>query len=213
MSFNLPRINGQGYLKTAIRPISTYEYWNLTNMDAKTRELVGTLKVVAHLVRSSTNEANIREWLRSPDHRTRANVLESLAEIGREVVWIRQVLLDHVNDAHGRASANAAVGLYCMGVEEPALARLSEMALSRDPSVRSSAAWGMGQIPNIQMYEILNQLRTDAVSRVRWNALRSLSRLNRAGMKPRLASSGKPPRNRPVKPLAPPEPIAAAKRA
>jgi hypothetical protein len=67
-------------------------------------------KVIELLVRWSTNEANVREWLRDPDPRVRANVLESLAEIGQGAKWIRGILFDNLNDPNGRAAANAAVG-------------------------------------------------------------------------------------------------------
>ncbi len=83
-------------------------------------------KVADLLVRSSTNEASIRKWLRDPDPRFRANVLESLAEVGRDVEWIRRILLENLNDPDGRAAANVAVGLYRLGEEEViAVAKLS----------------------------------------------------------------------------------------
>lgn len=151
-------------------------------------------KVVEMLVRWSTNEANVREWLRDPDPRVRANVIESLAEIGQGAPWIRGVLLDNLGDRNGRAAANAAVGLYRMGVTEPALARLSEMALSEDASLRCSAVWAIGQMPDPKLFDVLNSLRTDADSRVRWLVLKSLSNFNRAGVK--------------AKPPAIPEPVA-----
>jgi hypothetical protein len=160
-------------------------------------------KVVSLLVRSSANETNIRAWLRESDPRIRANVLESLAETGRGVKWIQQILLENLNDAHGRAAANAAVGLYRMGVEEPAVARLSEMASSEDPSVRRSAAWGMGQVTNAEHFDLLHRLRKDSDSRVRWHALRSLGSFNRAGVKSKEAApSQEPQQNSAELPLA-----------
>ena len=163
-------------------------------------------KVVDLLVRSSTNETNIRKWLRDPDPRIRANVLESLAEIGREVEWVRSILLDNLNDPHGRAAANAAVGLYRMGVEEPAVARLSEMALSGDPSMRCSAAWAMGTIPDVRLYDLLHQLRLDPVAGVRGHALRSLTSFNRAGVKPKQAAYSEPAQDPVEQPVALPDP-------
>jgi hypothetical protein len=166
-------------------------------------------KVVDILIRSSANAANIREWLRDPDPRIRANVLESLSEVGREGKWIQQILLDNLNDPHGRAAANAAIGLHRLGVEAPAVAKLCEMATNGDPIIRCSAAWAMGQVPNVKLFECLNKLRTDANERVRWHALKSLGHFNRAGVKPKPAEvSGKPDRvceNTPV-PHAPPAP-------
>lgn len=142
-------------------------------------------KVVDILIRSSANAANIREWLRDPDPRIRANVLESLSEVGRDGKWIQQILLDNLNDPHGRAAANAAIGLHRLGVEDAAVARLFEMATSGDPVIRCSAAWAIGQVPNVKLFDCLNQLRTDANERVRWHALKSLGNFNRAGVKPR----------------------------
>ena len=146
-------------------------------------------RVVNILVRLSTSQAVIRKWLRDPDPRVRANVLESLVAKGGEMEWIRAVLLEHLNDSHWRVAANAAVGLCACGVEEPALARLTEMALGDDANGRCSSAWAMGRIPNTKMLEILHQLRKDPDGRVRWNALRSLSRLKRTGKKGTQASS------------------------
>lgn len=149
-------------------------------------------KVVELLTRWSTNEANVREWLRDPDPRVRANVLESLAEIGQGAKWVRGVLLDNLQDRSGRAAANAAIGLYRLGVTGPALARLSEMGASEDASIRCSAVWAMGQIPDPALLDVLNQLRGDSEPRVRWLVLKSLSTFNRAGVRPR-PSPAEPP--------------------
>jgi hypothetical protein len=145
-------------------------------------------KVVGIMARSSPTEGEIREWLGDPDPRTRANVLEAVAASDGKMEWTRQVLMDHLDDPNGRAAVNAAMGLYRMGMQESALAGLSRLALSRDPMVRCSAAWIMGEIPNIKLFDILNRLRTDPVGRVRWHALRSLSRQVRAGVKPKQAA-------------------------
>ena len=141
-------------------------------------------KMVGLLVRSSANEADARRWLHDADPRVRANLLESISKIPEDLEWIPRVLRDHLDDPHGRAAANAAVGLYRRGPREPAVAALSGMAQQEDPKMRCSSAWAMGQISNPKLLEILHQLRTDGDSRVRWCALRSLSRLNRAGAKP-----------------------------
>jgi hypothetical protein len=140
-------------------------------------------RVVDILVRSSTDEASIRKWLRDPDPRVRANVLESLVATSGEAAWVRQLLLEHLHDAHWRVAANAAVGLQGMGLEDPALARLTEMASSGDANMRCSSAWAMGRVMNASVLKILHRLRKDPDERVRWNALRSLSRLHRAGVK------------------------------
>jgi len=140
-------------------------------------------KVVELLVLSSTNEINIREWLRDPDPRVRANVIQSLALIGDNAPWIRGLLLEHLGDRHGRPAANAAIGLYRMGLADPGVVRLTEMARSADASMRCSAAWAMGQIPDERLAEAVHQLRSDPDARVRWLALRSLSGFNRAGVK------------------------------
>jgi hypothetical protein len=140
-------------------------------------------RVIDILVRSSTEEAGIRQWLRDPDPRVRANVLESLAETRGEKEWVRQVLLEHLRDPHWRVAANAAVGLCDKGLEESALARLTEMASSDDSHVRCSSAWAMGRVMNPSVLEFLHRLRKDPDERVRWNALRSLARLNKAGVR------------------------------
>jgi len=140
-------------------------------------------RVVDILVRSSADETSVRTWLRDSDPRVRANVLESLVAREGEKGWIRQVLLEHLLDPHWRVATNAAVGLYKSGLEEPALAKLVEMALSGDPHVRCSSAWAMGRVLNVSVLETLHRLRKDPDERVRWNALRSLARINRAGVK------------------------------
>jgi hypothetical protein len=140
-------------------------------------------KVVDILVRSSTDEVSIRKWLRDPDPRVRANVLESLVETGGEMEWIRQLLVEHLHDPHWRVAANAALGLCRRGVEETGLGRLFEMASSQDANVRCSSAWAMGRVAGARVFPVLDKLRKDPDSRVRWNALRSLSRIHRAGMK------------------------------
>jgi hypothetical protein len=150
-------------------------------------------KMVGLLVRSSANETDTRRWLNDADPRVRANLLESIAKITGDLEWIPKILLEHLGDPHGRAAANAAIGLYRRGSEEPALAALLRMAQDADPKMRCSSSWAMGQIPNARLLEVLHHLRTDADSRVRWSALRSLTRLNRAGVVPtRAATSGEP---------------------
>jgi hypothetical protein len=144
-------------------------------------------RVIDILVRSSTEEARVRKWLRAPDPRVRANVLESLVETAGEAEWVRQLLLEYLYDPHWRTAANAALGLYSRGSAGPALARLTEMALSEDPNVRCSSAWAMGRVPNGSVLEILHRLHKDPDERVRWNALRSLARLNKAGVRQTLA--------------------------
>jgi hypothetical protein len=136
-------------------------------------------KVVDLLVRWSTNEANVREWLRDPDPRIRANALEALAEIGRETKWIQQLLVEHLKDPNGRVAGNAAVGLYRMGMVEIVRTRLSQMASSEDATIRCSAAWAIGQVKDGTLFEVLNRLRTDPESRVRWHALKSLCSIPR----------------------------------
>jgi hypothetical protein len=150
------------------------------------RNLAVRSKVAELLVRSATirSHRTIREWLRNPDARVRANVLEALADVGQERTWIPQILLDSLNDPDGRAAANAAIGLYRLGLEDTAIAGLTEMAASKDPSIRRSAAWAMGQVPNGQLFEVLNRLRSDSNERVRRHALKSLCTLGRSGVKP-----------------------------
>jgi HEAT repeat protein len=159
-------------------------------------------KAVDLLVRSSPDEANVRDWLLDRDPRIRANVLESLGEVGGEMTWSRKILLEHLNDPHGRVAANSAVGLYRLGMEEAALARLSEMASSEEPSVRCSAAWAMGQTPNANLLEVLRQLRTDPAPQVRWHALKSLSALHRAGAKAKQDAADELPQNQAEEPAS-----------
>jgi hypothetical protein len=140
-------------------------------------------KVFELLARSTSNEASIRQWLRDPDPRIRANLLEAIAEANKDMPWVRAVLTEHLNDSHGRVAANAAVGLYRLGIEAPAMARLSDMASSEAATIRCSAAWALGQIQNAGQFDLLNQLRRDSIASVRGNALKSLSRLNRAGLR------------------------------
>ena len=111
-------------------------------------------------------------------------MLEALAGIASELPWGRERLLESLQDPDGRVCANAAIGLYRMGAQVPALARLTEMAGSKNPAIRCSAAWAIGQIPNEKLFDALNRLRADSESRVKWHALRSLANFNRAGVKP-----------------------------
>jgi hypothetical protein len=163
-------------------------------------------RVVNILVRLSTSEAVIRKWLRDPDPRVRANVVESLVARGWEPERIRPLLLEYLNDPHWRVAANAAVGLCVCGGAEAALARLTEMAASKDANARCSSAWAMGRIPDAKLFELLHQLRKDPDARVRWNALRSLSRLKRASLKQSQAlSDGTSVAETGSQPLPPPD--------
>jgi len=166
-------------------------------------------KVIDILVRSTTNEANIREWLRDPDPRIRANALEALGTISTHVKWCRPLLLEYLEDPDGRASANTAIALFRIGIKEPAIARLSEMALSREAALRVSAAWAMGQTPDERLFELLNQLRSDSDSRVKWHALRSLAGFKRAGIKAKPATPAVLVQEPPAEPVVGPvsEPV------
>ena len=144
-------------------------------------------KVFELLVRSSLNEQNIRIWLQDPAPRIRANLLECLAKTNPCPEWVRYVLIDHLGDPHGRIAANAAVGLFRLRNEAEATARLTEMALHEDSAIRCSAAWAMGELPKASVFDLLNKLRTDPHARVRWNALRSLSRVHKIA--PKLAEA------------------------
>jgi hypothetical protein len=56
----------------------------------------------------------------------------------------------------------------------------------------------MGQVPDLRLLELLNQLRADPDTHVRWLVLKSLSSFNRAGVKPKpIADSIEPPANLP----------------
>lgn len=129
------------------------------------------------------NETHVREWLKDPDPRVRANLIEVLGKMYRGVEWVRQALLDHLSDPHGRVVANSAVALFQMGNEDEAIDRLCAMASSQDADGRNSAAWAMGQIAHPKFPEILNKLRTDRDSRVRWNALKSLKRVHKGAIR------------------------------
>ena len=125
------------------------------------------------------NETHVREWLKDPDPRVRANLIEILGKMYRGVEWVRQALLDHLADPNARVAANSAVALFQMGNEDEATDRLGSMASSQDGDTRNSAAWAMGQIADTRFQETLNKMRTDSDSRVRWNALKSLNRVHK----------------------------------
>ena len=146
-------------------------------------------KVFELLIRTSFNEGNIRSWLKVRDPRIRANLLEALAKNHPRPVWLNQVLMDHLSDPNGRTAANAAVALFRTGYEADAVARLNTMAFSRDAATRCSVAWALGQCPEAGVENTLKALRTDSDPRVRWNALKSLSRVHKNSPKTPAADS------------------------
>ncbi|HXJ42217.1 MAG TPA: HEAT repeat domain-containing protein [Bryobacteraceae bacterium] len=136
-------------------------------------------KVFQLLIRSSFNEKNIRAWLRDPDPRIRANVIECLARTRPVPAWAREVVPAFLNDPSSRTTANAAVLLFQTGSEADAINKLSQMARDEDPGARASAAWAMGEVGDSGFRGVLNELRADTDTCVRRHALKSLGRIRK----------------------------------
>lgn len=136
-------------------------------------------KVRGMIARWCPNAANVERYLDDDDPRVTANVLEMLANCGLNKAWVTEILKRYVSDSHNRVAANASVGLFRIGETALAVAQVQRMASDERPAFRSSAAWAMGEMPLPELTDDLHRLRQDADRAVRWNALRSLVRLQK----------------------------------
>ena len=115
--------------------------------------------------------------LQDPDPRIRANIVEGFWEAPLTSEK-RQLLLKATKDPHQRVIGNALVGLARMG-DDSALQRIQSLASHSSPDFRATAAWVMGEIADVSFRDLLTQMRQDANSKVRQNALRALSRIRK----------------------------------
>lgn len=136
-------------------------------------------RVRGMIARCCPNPSNVERYLDDEDPRVTANVLEMVAQSASNRAWLREILDKYIAHKNNRVAANAAVGLFRIGEETRAAELIQNMAADERPSFRSSAAWAIGQIALPALVDALHQLRQDSSHAVRWNALRSLVRLQK----------------------------------
>jgi HEAT repeat protein len=130
----------------------------------------------AHLIaRGTRSETLARQLLTDQDPRVRANVVEGIAS------WLShpQLLGEAVRDPHHRVATTAAVALYRHNPEEAARV-LRGYAEHADARFRAAVAWAIGKLQLTELVDVIERLRLDEQSSVRWNALRATGRLNRS---------------------------------
>jgi hypothetical protein len=118
--------------------------------------------------------------LLSDDQRVRANAVEAVWGTTSQAVI--GVLERCVGDSSNRVAGNALIGLHVAGrlkAREKALA----MSESKEPALRSTAAWAMGKMGNQAFVERLTELMRDQNPKVRSTAIRSLVQIGRAESK------------------------------
>lgn len=142
----------------------------LRHADGKIRS-----KATLLLAREFRNLDWVAQQLTDPEPRVRANAAEGLwhAEDSPEK---SSLLWQAVEDGQARVAINALVGLCRMG-DGKAPRRLEELAAHACHRFRASAAWGMGELADVQFSDCLKRLARDEDSGVRRNAIRSLVRL------------------------------------
>ena len=127
------------------------------------------------LARARPNAAWVSTMLEDEDPRVRANVVEGIRGFCRDVGLIEIALQDKTP----RVRANALLLLYDLRPQE-ALQRLETMLASDEWRDRSSACWACGATEDAAAIPLVQRMRNDEHSNVRWNALRALASLHRA---------------------------------
>jgi HEAT repeat protein len=84
-----------------------------------------------------------------------------------------------VDDDSHRVAGNSLVGLHVVGVPG-VLARLTEMAIHRNPKCRCTAAWAIGRVGDAIFVPLLNLLVTDRDPGVRSASLRALIQIRKS---------------------------------
>jgi len=109
--------------------------------------------------------------------RVRANAIESLWGVtSASAIRLLESLVD--DDSH-RVAGNSLVGLHVVGVPG-VLARLTEMAIHRNPKCRCTAAWAIGRVGDAIFVPLLNLLVTDRDPGVRSASLRALIQIRKS---------------------------------
>jgi hypothetical protein len=126
------------------------------------------------------------EWakkllLEQPDHRVRANAVESLW--GFDSPAAVQLLEECAGDRNNRVLGNSLVGLYLLGRSDAQRQALA-LASSDAWELRSTAAWVVGKMGGDGALECLTGMVRDEHPQVRSTALRSLLELRRTQPKP-----------------------------
>jgi HEAT repeat protein len=134
-------------------------------------------KAALLLGRAHRNLAWVRQKLRDPDPRIRANAVESIWGVtGAEAVAL---FAEAMRDEHNRVVGNACLGLFLCG-QPAATEALVEMSRRSEPTFRATAAWVMGETGADAFVHTLETLREDADPDVRHAALAATTRIRRA---------------------------------
>lgn len=132
-------------------------------------------KLTLLLGRGSLNLGLIEDQLASPDARVRANTIKALPD----VKGAQRLLKAALTDPNHRVVGEALLALHRLG-DSSAAEHLIEMAQSESEASRLSALWVMGETEDEQFRETLRACVQSDTGKVRWMALKSLSRLKRA---------------------------------
>ena len=133
-------------------------------------------KAALMLGRSNWNLTRLESLLASDDSRLRANAVESLW--GHRHGDVRKILWNATEDPSGRVVINALLGL-CLVRDREAHSLLAELAKASDPTLRSGAAWAMGESGDQEFGEELEKLAADGDAKVRAMAEKSQKKLHR----------------------------------
>lgn len=131
------------------------------------------------VARRLDNPGWIRNFLREPDARVRANTIEGIW--GIDLPATREILDRALEDKAARVAGNAVYGLMLLH-DCRAVPHLQTMATSQDPAMRAAAAWVMGKANDSAWLGMLQELARDPIPKVMLMAMRSLVRLKKAGL-------------------------------
>ncbi len=141
----------------ALRVLSVVE-----NLDSLSR----TLPMLVQMVRASDNVVRskaallasraqadgrmVREQLKDPDPRVRANALEALWGISKSGAVQSFRLAANSPDEHHRVVVNAIMGLYLAGFQDEAMTRLRQLAAGPCPRLHAASEWALGYLSRIE---------------------------------------------------------------
>lgn len=146
----------------------------------KTLGVMGDSALIKHLI----------SFFNDPDPRVRANTIEAISSLGdRQAI---QILLPFLEDSNNRIRANAIVGIKKIG-NVNVFPVLQKMLNDRNPNMQASGLWAIGEVGDQNYLNFVYPFLNNSNEMLRFNAIRSISRIKPEMLQPYLPSLRKDP--------------------
>lgn len=146
----------------------------------KTLGVLGNQTLLGHLI----------EFLNDPDERVRANTIEAIAGIGDQEAI--RILIPFLNDANNRIRGNAVFAVWKIG-NLNVVPVVQKMLVHKDPAMRATGLWVLGEMHLEELLGMVIPFMRDKNDMIRFNALRSVSKIKLEVLKPFLTQLRRDP--------------------